>query len=99
MQEILKVLIRPVITEKTSSLGSSSNSVVFEVAPAATKGAIKKAIEAFLKVDVDSVRTYNLPYRKKVKKKQSIVNGKFKVSKRAVVKINGVSASEVLESL
>jgi large subunit ribosomal protein L23 len=52
------VILGPHITEK-STLLSEHNSVVFKVAPQATKPQIKAAVEALFGVDVTGVNTIN----------------------------------------
>ena len=54
------VLQRPLVTEKSSRLMEQSAYDV-EVAPTATKGQIKTAIQERFKVNVLSVRTIKLP--------------------------------------
>lgn len=53
---IANVLVRPIITEKTSAQ-IHPDDVVFEVAPDADKAAIKRAVESFYGVEVAGVRT------------------------------------------
>ena len=59
-----KVLIAPVVTEKSTTLseglGSGVPSYVFNVAPGATKPQIRKAIEDVFSVTVENVRVSNL---------------------------------------
>jgi large subunit ribosomal protein L23 len=50
------IILSPVITEKSTRL-SEANQVVFRVTKAATKPAIKRAIEALFKVKVKAVNT------------------------------------------
>ena len=50
------IVLAPHITEKSTML-SESNSVVFKVAPAATKPEIKAAVEALFNVKVTNVNT------------------------------------------
>ena len=50
------IVLAPHITEKTTML-SENNSVVFKVAPTATKPEIKAAIEALFNVKVTNVNT------------------------------------------
>ena len=58
------VLKRPLVTEK-STLLQDSRRYVFEVASAANKMEIKKAVEASFEVDVLSVNTMNVKGKKK----------------------------------
>ncbi len=50
------VVLRPVITEKTTLIGEHRQ-VVFQVAPGATKPEIKAAVEALFDVKVTAVNT------------------------------------------
>ena len=52
-----KIILRPVITEKTTVLKERNREVCFEVAPRANKTEIKKAVETLFKVKVECVRT------------------------------------------
>ncbi|MEN0066337.1 MAG: 50S ribosomal protein L23 [Myxococcota bacterium] len=63
---IKDTLIRPLVTEKSTSLLGTDRSYAFEVAIDATKPQIAKAIESFYGVEVESVRT--LVMRGKVKR-------------------------------
>ena len=50
------VVVRPIITEKTTLIGEH-NQLVFEVAKAASKPEIKAAVEALFNVKVTNVNT------------------------------------------
>jgi large subunit ribosomal protein L23 len=52
-----KIIIRPVITEKTTQLKGTSGVICFEVARRANKIEIKSAIELLFKTKVAEVRT------------------------------------------
>lgn len=58
-ERLLKVLLQPVVTEKTASLGETSNQVVFKVIPGAQKREIKAAVEKLFGVEVLGVRVVN----------------------------------------
>ena len=51
------VIRRPLITEKTTLLREDGRTLVFEVAPHATKIDIKRAVEKLLGTNVECVRT------------------------------------------
>ncbi len=51
------VIRRPLITEKGLGVKETQNTLVFEVAPKATKTEVKQAVEVLFKVKVASVRT------------------------------------------
>jgi large subunit ribosomal protein L23 len=54
---LYEVIRRPVITEKGLAVKELQHTVVFQVAPDATKTEIKEAVERIFKVKVDQVRT------------------------------------------
>ncbi len=56
---VFQIIRRPLITEKGLGAKETQHTVVFEVAPAATKTQIKEAVQTLFKVKVDSVRTAN----------------------------------------
>ena len=51
------VIRRPLMTEKTTRLREDGRTLVFEVAPKATKVDIRRAVEKLLGSKVESVRT------------------------------------------
>ena len=57
MKDFHQVILRPIITEKSTKLKEKNREVCFEVAMKASKTEIKKAVEHLFKVKVDSVRT------------------------------------------
>ena len=59
MKSPYQIIRRPVITEKGLGIKETQATLVFQVAPKATKTEIKEAVQAIFKVKVDSVRTSN----------------------------------------
>jgi large subunit ribosomal protein L23 len=57
MAELHDVLIRPILTEKTTQLESADNVYTFEVGEASNKHQIKAAVESVFGVTVEDVRT------------------------------------------
>ena len=55
--KLTEVIRRPLVTEKTTLLREDAQTVVFEVAPHATKIDIKRAVEKLLGAKVAGVRT------------------------------------------
>jgi large subunit ribosomal protein L23 len=51
---------RPLITEKGLAKKETEGTLVFDVAPDATKTEVKQAVEALFKVKVAAVRTQNM---------------------------------------
>ena len=61
MKSAYQIIQKPVITEKGLSIKESQNTLVFQVAPKATKTEIKEAVQQIFKVKVADVRTANFP--------------------------------------
>ena len=61
MNTAYQIIRRPVITEKGLGIKENQNTLVFQVAPNATKTEIKQAVQMIFKVKVSSVRTANYP--------------------------------------
>ena len=61
MKSAYQIIRRPVITEKGLAIKEYQNTLVFQVAPAATKTEIREAVQSIFKVKVDSVRTATYP--------------------------------------
>ncbi len=59
MPTLHTTLRRPVITEKGLQNKEAESTLVFEVAPKATKTEVKQAVESLFKVKVATVRTMN----------------------------------------
>jgi large subunit ribosomal protein L23 len=57
MAELHDVLIRPILTEKTTQLESADNVYTFEVGEGSNKHQIKAAVESVFGVTVEDVRT------------------------------------------
>ena len=55
--DAIEIIIRPVITEKATTVKEKQNKYTFIVAKEANKPQIKKAIEELFKVNVEKVRT------------------------------------------
>ncbi|OOZ23766.1 50S ribosomal protein L23 [Solemya velum gill symbiont] len=58
-ERVMKVLLAPIVSEK-SAMAGESNQVVFHVVANATKPEIRAAVEKMFEVDVESVRVVNL---------------------------------------
>jgi large subunit ribosomal protein L23 len=75
------VLIKPIVTEKSSDL-MSEGKYTFRVDKAANKIEIKYAVETAFKVDVTEVRTLNMPGKEK---RQGKTKGMTPEWKKAIV--------------
>ena len=93
--KITDVIRRPLITEKTSILREDGRTIVFEVAPVATKTEVRKAVEQLLGAKVAHVRT-SLAHGKI--KRQGRFAGQRPDWKKAYVKLReGQKMPEFLE--
>ena len=79
---LYNVLVRPLLSEKSNDVREKSNKYSFQVAPKATKGDVRNAIEKVFNVKVTSVHT--LVNRGKVKRRGNQVY-KASNTKKAVV--------------
>ena len=87
MKTARDVILRPIITERTTDL-MAENKYVFEVAPKSNKTEVKQAIEAIFDVKVESVNTMNV---KGKPKRMGRYVGKRKDWKKAIVKLTADS--------
>ena len=56
-ERLMKVLLAPVVSEKSTFIGEKNNQYAFRVMSDATKPEIKAAVELMFKVEVASVQT------------------------------------------
>ncbi|GAA6184879.1 MAG: 50S ribosomal protein L23 [Aliiglaciecola sp.] len=59
-ERLLKVLLAPHVSEKSTMAAEGNNAVVFKVVKDANKAEIKAAVEKLFEVEVSSVRTLNV---------------------------------------
>lgn len=83
--ESTQVLLRPLISEKSTSLKELSNQVAFVVHSAANKIDVKRAVESVFGVKVSAVNI--VKYRPRTKKKFGRVVGKISGYKKAYVSL------------
>jgi large subunit ribosomal protein L23 len=65
-ERLMKILLSPIISEKTTRLADASRQFAFKVLPGATKPEVRKAVELMFDVKVDNVQISNV--RGKVKR-------------------------------
>ena len=87
------IIIRPIITEKSSAL-TEQNKYTFEVHRSANKIQIRKAIEQIFKVKVISVNTMNVPSKPK---RMGAFLGKTRSWKKAIVALPAGQRIEFFE--
>jgi large subunit ribosomal protein L23 len=83
-ERLMKIVLEPRVTEKSTLVGEKYNQFVFKVLKSASKPEIKKAIELLFKVEVESVQVSNVKGKKKIFKREP---GKRPDWKKAYVKL------------
>ena len=58
-QRLYKVLLAPIVSEKSTMIADKNEQVAFRVSADATKQEIKAAVQLLFKVEVDSVQVLN----------------------------------------
>ncbi len=97
MKDPYKIVIRPVITEKSTWLKEKNREVCFEVDPRANKSEIKKAAEQIFKIKVERVRIQN---KRGKKRRVGRSEGKKKDWKKAYIKLKeGEKMIEYFEAI
>jgi large subunit ribosomal protein L23 len=81
---LMKVLLAPQVSEKSTFVGEKNNQYVFRVAADATKPEIKAAVELMFKIKVDSVTVSNV---KGKKRRFGRVEGRRRNWKKAYVRV------------
>ncbi len=83
-----RVLIKPIISEKSEMLTEDVNQYSFVVDKKATKGQIKSAVEELYEVKVKGVNTLIMPSRSKNRNtKRGFIRGSVPAFKKAVVTV------------
>jgi large subunit ribosomal protein L23 len=83
-ERLLKVIVAPHISEKTTIAGEKRNEYVFHVADTAMKSEVKDAVEFLFKTKVKQVRIVNVRLKKKIFKG---IEGKRQGWKKAYVSL------------
>ena len=64
-ERLMKVLLSPLVSEKTARAADASGQYTFRVVPDATKREIGKAVELMFEVEVDRVQVLNVKGKQK----------------------------------
>ena len=89
MNHFSQILIRPVVTEKMTSLQETENKYAFEVPVDVNKIEIKKSVEETYDVTVESVRTMVCIGKKRTRgTKSGFISGRTKTYKKAIVSLS-----------
>ena len=82
----MAIIIKPIVTEKMTSISEKYNRFGFRVNPDANKSQIKKAVEEMYNVTVVSVNTMNYKGKNKSRyTKSGLIKGKTASYKKALV--------------
>ena len=96
MKNARSIIIRPLVTEKSSRIREAENKYVFSVAPDANKVDIKRAVQEIFNVKVKSVKTAVV--HGKVKR-LGVYEGKRPDWKKAVVTLEPGQTIDLFEQV
>ena len=65
LERLYRVLVGPIVSEKSTMLADKNNQIAFRVVKDATKKEVKDAVELLFKVQVESVQVINLKGKQK----------------------------------
>lgn len=94
MPSLFDVIVRPVVTEKSSNQYGVLKEYTFEVDPAATKLQIRRAVEALFGVRVTKVRTMVQPAKRRALGRWV---GRRPAWKKALVRLHPDDSIDVFE--
>ncbi len=87
-ERLMKVLLSPVVSEKSSIIADANGQYTFKVATDASKREIAKAVEKLFEVEVDAVQVVNV---KGKSKRFGTIQGKRSDWKKAYVRLKAGS--------
>ncbi|MEJ2393592.1 MAG: 50S ribosomal protein L23 [Candidatus Thiodiazotropha sp.] len=87
-ERLMKVLLSPVVSEKSSIIADANGQYTFKVATDASKREIAKAVEKLFEVEVDAVQVVNV---KGKNKRFGTIQGKRSDWKKAYVRLKAGS--------
>lgn len=96
MKDYHDIIVKPLLTEKSTLMRETLNKVSFEVRKDANKIEIKRAVEEVLKVKVDSVNVIRIEGKKK---KLGKFEGKKNNWKKAIVTLKPGEKLNLFEGL
>jgi len=96
MTKAYKILIKPLLTEKSNNEKEKRNKYIFKVNPDANKIEIKNAVQEIFKVNVESVNTCSM---KGKKRRLGVYEGRLSDWKKAVVKLKKGETIKLVEGV
>ena len=97
MENAKEIILKPLVTEKSTKLQADNNTVVFEVKKGVNKIHIKKAIEEIYNVKVEKVNVVNCPIKHKRGGRLGQYNFTTNQVKKAYVKLAKGSEIKILD--
>ena len=97
MENAKDIILKPLVTEKSTKLQAENNTVVFEVKKGVNKIHIKQAVEAAYNVKVEKVNIVNCPVKQKRTGRLGQYNYTTKHVKKAYVKLAKGSEIKILD--
>ncbi|MBD3425315.1 MAG: 50S ribosomal protein L23 [Candidatus Latescibacteria bacterium] len=100
MLNFRKIILKPVITEKSTMLRERANKFVFEVNPRANKNQIKDAIEQFFNVKVRKINTCNVRGKMKTRfTRGGRFSGRLPDRKKAIVTLARGDSIDIIDQV
>ncbi|GAB4547681.1 MAG: 50S ribosomal protein L23 [Anaerolineales bacterium] len=100
MTDFYNVLVRPLVTEKTSRLSSGLKQYAFVVADKATRTMVKDAIETLFDVTVERVNILNAPAKRGRRNKARRLLVRRPAYKKAIITLaEGSKSLEIFEGV
>lgn len=83
-ERLMRILLGPVVSEKSAIVADSNRQFIFKVVPDATKLEIGRAVEKMFEVEVENVQVVNM---KGKRKRFGALQGKRKNWRKAYVRL------------
>jgi len=93
------ILIRPIITEKSSFQSGKLNQYVFEVHADATKKQVKQAVEKVFDVTVERVNIMNMPGKRSRRARSRQLKMRRSGYKKAIITLQPGDSIDVFEGV
>ncbi|MGH2607410.1 MAG: 50S ribosomal protein L23 [Anaerolineales bacterium] len=99
MTSLYEILLRPILSEKSSYQSAKLNQFVFEVAKHATKAQIKEAVETLFDVTVLRVNVINEPAKRSRRARSRRVLVRRSATRKAVVALKPGQSINLFEGV
>jgi len=99
MTSLYSVLVRPILSEKSSYQSAKLNQFVFEVAPRATKAQIKEAVEQLFDVTVVRVNVINEPAKRGRRARSRRILTRRSATRKAIISLPAGQSINLFEGV